>query len=221
MKWRGDRMIRRREFISLLGGAAAWPVVARAQGSNPPVIGFLRDAPARGSEYLVAAFRRGLAEAGFVDGNNVLVELGFSEGKHERLVAKASEFADRPVALIMASATSATIAAARATPSVPIVFAFPADPVQLGIVKSINRPGTNATGISYLNTELVGKKSAYCAICCRSLRTWLCSSIRKDRMHRRPLPKSKRRWRHGRSRQGSCMLRHLPKSTMRLKSYPA
>ena len=127
---RGDRMMPRRQFISLLGGAAAaWPGSARAQGSSPPVIGFLRDAPTRGSEYLVAAFRRGLAEAGFADGNNVTVELGISEGKHELLMAKASEFASRPVALIMASATSATIAAARATSSVPIVFAFPADPI--------------------------------------------------------------------------------------------
>jgi putative ABC transport system substrate-binding protein len=151
--------MKRREFIAGLSGATlAWPLRVSAQTAAVPVIGFLRDAPAKGSEYLVAAFRRGLAEAGFHDGQNVAIELGASEGRRDRLVAIAAEFANRPVALIAASATSAAITAKAATSTVPIVVAFPSDPVRLGLAQSINRPGGNLTGVSYLNTELTGKR---------------------------------------------------------------
>lgn len=151
--------MRRREFIAILTSAAAsWPLAAHAQQQRMPVVGFLRHAPAAGSEYLLNAFKRGLAEVGFVDGQNVIVELGASEGRRERLTELAAEFASRPVALIAASATSATIAASATTPRIPIVFAFPNDPVELGLVQSMNRPGRNLTGISYLNTELTGKR---------------------------------------------------------------
>ena len=149
----------RRAFLSLLGSAAAgWPLAARAQQGKLPTVGFLRDATLKGSEYLVGAFHRGLMEVGFLEGQNVIIELGMSEGQRERLTAMAAEFARRPVSLIAASATSATVAAKAATSTVPIVFAFPGDPIQHGLVTSMNRPGGNATGVSYLNTGLAGKR---------------------------------------------------------------
>jgi putative ABC transport system substrate-binding protein len=151
--------MKRREFIAGLGSVAgAWPLRGWAQQAAIPTIGFLRDAPAKGSEYLVAAFRLGLAETGFNDGENVAIELGASEGQRDRLAAIAAEFARRPVALIAASATSAAITAKAATTTVPIVVAFPSDPVRLGLAQSMNRPGGNLTGVSYLNTELTGKR---------------------------------------------------------------
>jgi putative ABC transport system substrate-binding protein len=151
--------MRRREFLALIGIAAvAWPFSGLAQRADVPVIGFLRDAPAKGSEYLVSSFSRGLAEAGLKDNEDFVIELGMSEGRRERLLALAAEFARRPVSLIAASATSAAIAAKAATSTIPIVVAFPSDPVQLGLAQSMNRPGGNLTGVSYLNTELVDKR---------------------------------------------------------------
>jgi putative tryptophan/tyrosine transport system substrate-binding protein len=151
--------MRRRAFIKGLGGvAAAWPFAASAQQSNPKTIGFLRDAPLQGSEYLVESFRKGLAEGGLTEDADFVIELGMSEGRRDRLQSTAADFARRPVALIAASATSAVMAAKAATSSVPIVVAFPGDPVQLGLAQSMNRPGGNLTGVSYLNTELVAKR---------------------------------------------------------------
>jgi len=151
--------MKRRAFIAGLGGAvAAWPFTTSAQQSNPKTIGFLRDAPLKGSEYLVSSFRKGLVEAGLTENVEFAIELGMSEGRRERLQSIAAEFARRPVALIAASATSAVMAAKAATSTVPIVVAFPGDPVQLGLAQSMNRPGGNLTGVSYLNTELVAKR---------------------------------------------------------------
>ena len=151
--------MRRRDFFALIGGVAAtWPCNGFAQQPNVATIGFLRDAPAKGSEYLVSAFRRGLGEAGLNDKEEFAIELGMSEGRRERLLSLAAEFASRPVSLIAASATSAAIAAKAATSIVPIVVAFPGDPVQMGLAQSMNRPGGNLTGVSYLNTELVAKR---------------------------------------------------------------
>jgi putative tryptophan/tyrosine transport system substrate-binding protein len=151
--------MKRREFITLLGSAATvFPILAHAQQPPLPRIAFLRDTASKGSEYLVTAFRAGLTESGFADGKDVIIELGMSEGRHEQLVALAAEFAARPVSVLVTSATSATLVGKAATSKIPIVFAFPGDPVALGLVASMNRPGGNATGISYLNTELVGKR---------------------------------------------------------------
>jgi putative ABC transport system substrate-binding protein len=150
--------MRRRNFIAALGSLAITGPASGQGQQAVPVIGFLRDAPAKGSEYLVSSFARGLVEAGLLRGQDFNIELGMSEGRRDRLAALAKDFANRPVALIAASATSATVAAAHASTSVPIVFAFPSDPVQLGLVKSMNKPGTNVTGVTYLNTELTGKR---------------------------------------------------------------
>jgi ABC-type uncharacterized transport system substrate-binding protein len=152
-------MTSRRQFIALLGGAvAAWPLASRAQQSSMPVIGFLRDTTAEGSEYLVAALSHGLREVGLAAGKDFHIEFGWGNGDRQVLPALATAFARKPVSVIVASATSATIAAKSATSTVPIVFAFPGDPVELLIVASLNRPGGNATGVSYLNTELAGKR---------------------------------------------------------------
>ena len=151
--------MRRREFITVVGSAAvAWPLAPRAQQPAMPVIGFLRDTTAKGSEYLVAALSQGLREVGLIAGKDFRIEFGWGNGDRQVLPALAADFARKPVSVILASATSATIAAKSATSTVPIVFAFPGDPVELLIVDSLNRPGGNATGVSYLNTELAGKR---------------------------------------------------------------
>ncbi len=158
--------MRRRKLIGLISAAAAtWSFSVLAQEQrradtsiSPAVIGFLRDAPAKGSEHLISSFHRGLAETGLTDKKDFIIELGMSEGRRERLLAIAAEFTRRPVSLIAASATSAAIAAKSATSTIPIVAAFPADPVQLGFAQSMNHPGGNLTGVSYLNTELVAKR---------------------------------------------------------------
>ncbi len=151
--------MRRRQFIKLFGGVAATlPFAADGQPTGTPVVGFLRDTAEMGSQYLVAALKKGLREAGVVEGQNFTLEFGWGDGHRDRLPALAAAFAHKPVKVIVASATSATIAAKAATSIVPIVFAFPGDPVELGLVASINRPGGNATGVSYLSTELAGKR---------------------------------------------------------------
>src|SRR5262249_43233876 len=138
---RGDRMIRRREFITLLGGAAAlWPIAARAQQPAMPVVGFLRSTPLAPISHFVAAFRAGLREAGFVEGQNVAVEFRSAENELARLPALAAELLQRQVAVIVVN-NSATPAAIAATTTVPIVFATGSDPVADGLVASLNRPG--------------------------------------------------------------------------------
>ena len=148
----------RREFITLLGGAAAWPSVVRAQQTAMPVIGFLRSSTAAGSGRIVAAFRQGLSEGGYLDGQNVAIEFRWTEGQDNRLPDLATDLVRQQVTVIMASATNAAVAAKAATSIIPIVFVLAADPIHLELVASLNRPGGNATGMSFLTSALAGKR---------------------------------------------------------------
>jgi putative ABC transport system substrate-binding protein len=151
----GDR-VRRREFVTLLGGAAAWPLAASAQQSMP-VIGFLRSASLADATNLIDAFRQGLREIGYVEGQNVVIEYRSAENDPDRLTALATDFARRPVALMVGNVVSA-ITAKTATATVPIVFATGSDPVRDGLVRSLNRPGGNITGVSFFAARLGAKR---------------------------------------------------------------
>ena len=152
-------MMRRRQFITLLGGpAAAWPIAARAQQTGMPIIGILA-APASPHTENVSAIRRGLGEAGFVEGRNLAMEFRWAEGHLERLPALAADLVNRQVALIVTVGGTAPLAAARnATSTIPIVFHMGADPVSLGFVRSFNRPGGNVTGVSLVQVALAAKR---------------------------------------------------------------
>jgi putative tryptophan/tyrosine transport system substrate-binding protein len=151
--------VKRREFITLLGGAAvAWPFGARAQQPATPVIGLLRDSTAAGSEFMVDGLRKGLSEAGFVEGRNLTIEYAWTEGRSERLSALAAELVHRNVHVLVSSALNATYAAKAATSTIPVVFAVNNDPVATKLVTSVNRPGGNLTGVAYLGSELGAKR---------------------------------------------------------------
>jgi putative ABC transport system substrate-binding protein len=150
--------VKRRQFITLLGGATAWPLAARAQPSAMPVIGYFSGRSPDAEEPLRVPFLKALAGSGFTVGRNVAIEYRFSEGRDERLPALAAELVRRQVTMLVATDRPSALAAKAATATIPIVFTSGSDPVQIGLVASFNRPGGNATGVSLLTTELGPKR---------------------------------------------------------------
>jgi ABC-type uncharacterized transport system substrate-binding protein len=154
-------MIRRREFIAGLGSAAAWPVVTRAQQSALPVVGFVNGGSADRSTAIVAAFRKGLFESDYVEGQNAIVEYYWLEGQYDRLPSLMADLVRRRVSVIAALGTQpAALAAKAATATIPIVFSVGEDPVKLGLAANLARPGGNATGVNFLNNETLSKRLA-------------------------------------------------------------
>jgi len=152
----------RREFIGLVGGGGLLLAakVKRARGQQPamPVVGFLRDATAAGSGHMVNGLRKGLAEAGFVEGRNLTIDYAWTDGQSDRLPTLAAELVGRHVPVIVSSAINATVAAKAATSTIPVIFAVNNDPVAFGLVASMNRPGGNLTGVAYLGSALGAKR---------------------------------------------------------------
>jgi putative ABC transport system substrate-binding protein len=152
-------MMQRRDFITLIGGAAAWPLAARSQQAAMPVVGYLDLASAQSTVPLVAAFRKGLDEAGYVEGRNVAIEYRWADNQGERLLALAADLVRRNVAVIATpSSTLAAIAAKTATSKIPIIFGIGTDPVETGLVESLSHPGANLTGVTRLSHEAATKR---------------------------------------------------------------
>jgi len=152
--------MKRREFLGLLGGAAAWPVAARGQQASMPVVGFLNSGSGSAATSPTAiGFRQGLSETGFVDGRNVVIDYRFAEGQYDRLAAMVADFVARKVAVLAATGGVHTALAAKpASAAIPVIFANGSDPVQFGLVQSLNRPGGNMTGVSFFSATLEAKR---------------------------------------------------------------
>jgi putative ABC transport system substrate-binding protein len=151
--------MRRRDFITLLGGAtAAWPLTARAQRPAIPLVGYLSVGSPFSAANPVPGLREGLRETGLIEGSNVAIEYRWAEGKDDRLPVLAADLVRRQVAVMMTASTAATLAAKQASSAIPIVFAIGGDPVDFGLADSLNRPGRNATGINVLSIELEAKR---------------------------------------------------------------
>jgi putative tryptophan/tyrosine transport system substrate-binding protein len=151
--------MRRREFIALLGSAAAaWPLTAPAQQQPFPVIGFLNGGAPEGFAPMVSAFVQGLKERGYVDGENLAIEYRWANGRYDRLAALVDDLVRRRVSVIAATSTPANLVAKAATTSIPIVFTTGGDPVQLGLVASLGRPGGNVTGVTQMTGEVAPKR---------------------------------------------------------------
>ena len=150
--------MRRREFITLIGGVATWPLVVNAQQVAMPVIGFLNSGSSEGFQSLVAAFRGGLSESGYVEGQNLAIEYRWAEGDYEKLPRLAADLVSRRVSAILAGGPPAVVAAKDATTTIAIVFTSGGNPVELGFVSSLNQPGGNVTGVSFLTNELGAKR---------------------------------------------------------------
>ena len=151
--------MRRREFITVFGGAAAaWPITVRAQQPVMPVVGFINPASPQTYTRQLAAFLQGLRETGYVEGRNVAIEYRWAEGQNDRLPAMAADLVRRQVAVIAATTTPAALAAKAATTTIPIIFELGSDPVELGLVASLSRPGGNVTGVTQSNIEVAPKR---------------------------------------------------------------
>jgi putative tryptophan/tyrosine transport system substrate-binding protein len=150
--------MKRREFLSFLGGVAVWPFAAGAQQPSMPVVGFVNSSTAQAQVLIAAAYRRGLEESGFVEGKNVLIESRWADGQYDRLPELIGDLIRHNVAVLMAGGPPAAIAAKKATSTLPVVFTSGDDPVQIGLVSSINRPGGNVTGVYIFFSDVETKK---------------------------------------------------------------
>jgi putative ABC transport system substrate-binding protein len=206
--------MRRRQFLGLVGGASiAWPLTGHAKKTTLPVVGFLNSASADGYASMAAAFRQGLKETGYVEGNNVAIEYRWADDRYDRLPALASDLVNRRVKVIFANSPS--IAAAKAaTRTIPIVIMSGDDPVRLGFVASFNRPGGNITGVTILSQELAAKRLDLCASLFRMRRPSLFSSTQILALPDASGPMSKRRRACSGSRLSFCRRTTSPRLIM-------